>query len=60
MSAHPEPKPAASLDPVWDRVRREAKEIVANEPLMASLAHAVILQARSLETAISYRLAQKL
>ncbi|MEM7270966.1 MAG: serine O-acetyltransferase [Pseudomonadota bacterium] len=48
------------LDPVWSRVRREAEDIVAEEPLMASLVHAVILQARSLEGAISYRLSQKL
>lgn len=52
--------PAAKLDPVWSRIRREAEEIVAAEPLMASLVHAVVLQARSLEGAISYRLAQKL
>lgn len=51
---------AALIDPVWDRMRREAEEIVVAEPLIASLVHAVILQARSLEAAISYRLAQKL
>ncbi len=51
---------ATLVDPVWSRMRREAEEIVHSEPLMASLVHAVILQARSLEAAISYRLAQKL
>lgn len=50
----------ASLDPVWSRIREEAEGIVASEPLMASLVHAVILQAKSLEGAISYRLSQKL
>lgn len=50
----------ASLDPVWSRIRREAQGIIADEPLMASLVHAVILQAKSLEDAISYRLSQKL
>lgn len=59
MIAHPNPK-QSTLDPVWSRMRREAEDIVANEPLMASLVHAVVLQARSLETAVSYRLAQKL
>ncbi|QIE54499.1 serine O-acetyltransferase [Pikeienuella piscinae] len=53
-------KPTSTLDPVWSRMRREAEAIVSAEPLMASLVHAVVLQARSLEAAISYRLAQKL
>lgn len=51
---------AMKLDPVWMRIRREAEEMVSSEPLMASLVHAVVLQARSLEAALSYRLAQKL
>lgn len=48
------------LDPVWSRIRREAEEIVAKEPLMAGIVHAVVLQAKGLEAAISYRLSQKL
>lgn len=60
MNARTELKSAAKLDPVWDRMRREAEAAVAAEPLMASLIHAVILQAKGLETAVSYRLAQKL
>ena len=50
----------AQLDPVWSRIRMEAEEIVAREPLMASLVHAVLLQAKTLDGAISYRLSQKL
>lgn len=50
----------AQLDPVWSRIRIEAEEIIAREPLMASLVHAVILQAKTLDGAISYRLSQKL
>ncbi len=49
-----------SLDPVWSRILIEAETIVDAEPLMASLVHAVILQAKNLESAISYRLSQKL
>ncbi|MEM7525087.1 MAG: serine O-acetyltransferase [Pseudomonadota bacterium] len=60
MAAHADLHTTASLDPVWTRVRQEAEAVVQTEPLMASLVHAVILQAKSLETAISYRLAQKL
>lgn len=60
MSAQTEVKSTTTLDPVWSRMRREAEQIIATEPLMASLVHAVVLQARSLEAAVSYRLAQKL
>ncbi|WP_340109249.1 serine O-acetyltransferase [Pikeienuella sp. HZG-20] len=60
MIAHGQANEAISLDPVWARIRREAKAVAAAEPLMASLVHAVILQAHGLEEAISYRLAQKL
>ena len=48
------------LDPVWSSIRREAEELALNEPLMGSLAHAVVLHHRSLERALSYRIAQKL
>lgn len=54
------PASLAQIDPVWSRIRLEADEIVMREPLMASLVHAVILQAKSLDGAISYRLSQKL
>lgn len=60
MISESHPKSTSSLDPVWSRIRSEAEDIVASEPLMASLVHAVILQERSLENAVSYRLAQKL
>ena len=50
----------ASLDPVWNTIRREAEEVVRAEPLMASLVHAGILHHLSLERALSYRVAQKL
>ncbi|MGB0508139.1 MAG: serine O-acetyltransferase [Pikeienuella sp.] len=48
------------IDPVWSRITQEAEEIVAKEPLMAGIVHAVVLQAKGLEAAISYRLSQKL
>jgi serine O-acetyltransferase len=50
----------ASLDPVWSTIRREADQVVRDEPLMASLVHAGILHHSSLEHALSYRIAQKL
>ena len=50
----------ASLDPVWNLMRREADDMAQGEPLMASLIHAGILHHSSFERALSYRLAQKL
>jgi serine O-acetyltransferase len=50
----------ASIDPIWSTIRREAEEIASAEPLMASLVHAGVLHHRTLERALSYRLAQKL
>jgi serine O-acetyltransferase len=47
-------------DPVWSRIRREAEEIAAVEPLMASMVHAGVLYHRRLEDVLSFRLAIKL
>ena len=49
-----------SLDRVWSVIRREAEQMAANEPLMASLAHSGVLHHASFERALSYRIAQKL
>ncbi|MDG1737006.1 MAG: serine O-acetyltransferase [Paracoccaceae bacterium] len=48
------------LDPVWDRVRREANEIVANEPLLGGMVHSCILHHENLENALAYRMSMKL
>ena len=50
----------ASLDPVWSAIRVEAEQIARDEPLMASLVHGGVLHHGSLESALSYRIAQKL
>ncbi|MFT6887490.1 MAG: serine O-acetyltransferase [Paracoccaceae bacterium] len=50
----------AKVDPVWSRMREEAREIVEKEPLLGSLVHAVVLHHDTLEDALSYRVAQKL
>jgi len=49
-----------SVDPVWDRIRDEAAEIIRNEPVMASLVHSVILSHPTLEVALSHRIAHRL
>ncbi|MCL6283096.1 serine O-acetyltransferase [Ruegeria sp. 2012CJ41-6] len=48
------------VDPVWDQITKEAEEAVRDEPLMGGLVHACILHHRSLEKALSYRIAAKL
>lgn len=48
------------LDPVWHRITREAEAAVADEPLLGGLVHACVLHHKSLEKALSYRIAAKL
>ncbi len=54
-------KPALdTVDPVWARIRREAEEVVRREPELASFIYSTILHHDGLETAIIYRLAERL
>ena len=48
------------VDPVWTTIRTEAEQMASGEPLMASMVHAVVLNHKSLEDALSYRIADKL
>lgn len=50
----------SSVDPVWTQITHEAHEAVNLEPLMGGLVHACILHHKSLEKALSYRIAAKL
>lgn len=50
----------ASCDPVWSYIRRDALEMVQNEPLLAGVLHAIALNHARLENAVSYHMAQKL
>ena len=55
------PKPNLhNVDPVWDRIREEAPRAVAESPLLGSVLHAAILQHRTFEDALGFRLAMKL
>lgn len=49
-----------SVDPVWDQIQREAQQAVADEPLIGGFVHACILHHKSIEKALSYRVAAKL
>ncbi|MBJ6373365.1 serine O-acetyltransferase [Sedimentitalea arenosa] len=50
----------SQVDPAWERITSEAREAVRNEPLMGGLIHACILHHKTLERALSYRIAAKL
>ncbi|MEM9708726.1 MAG: serine O-acetyltransferase [Pseudomonadota bacterium] len=49
-----------AVDPVWTRIVEEAERAVAEEPLLGGQIHASILHHKSLERALSYRIAMKL
>ncbi|MGF1550910.1 MAG: serine O-acetyltransferase [Paracoccaceae bacterium] len=49
-----------SVDPIWERIRREAEALAANEPLMGSMAHSAVLHHDGFEAALAYRIASKL
>jgi serine O-acetyltransferase len=50
----------SELDPVWRRITEEAQAAVGDEPLLGGVLHACILHHKNLESALAYRLAQKL
>ncbi|MEL7106305.1 MAG: serine O-acetyltransferase [Pseudomonadota bacterium] len=50
----------SKVDPVWSRIVQEAERAIADEPLLGGLIHSSLLHHKSLERALSYRIAQKL
>src|SRR3977135_2625410 len=50
----------ATLDPIWDRVRNEAEDIVRREPELASFIYSTVLHHERLEDAVVHRLAERL
>ncbi len=49
-----------SVDPVWDRIRAEALDAVATEPLLGGLIHSSLLHHPTMERALAYRFSLKL
>jgi serine O-acetyltransferase len=47
-------------DPIWDAICEETAVTAKQEPVLASFLHSTILNHRSLESALSFHLAQKL
>ncbi len=60
MAQHQVRSSLDTVDPVWDRIRREAEEIVRREPELATFIYATILQRDTLEAAVVHRLAERL
>ena len=56
----PKITPLHQTDVVWSKILQEAKDLLKQEPLMASFVHAVILNHKTLEDALAGRLANKL
>ncbi|MGR3572440.1 serine O-acetyltransferase [Brevirhabdus sp.] len=48
------------VDPVWNRIRKEAQDAMRNEPLIAGLVHSSLLHHATLERAMGYRISMKL
>ncbi|MCE3257014.1 MAG: serine O-acetyltransferase [Nitrobacter vulgaris] len=50
----------AALDPIWDRIRSEAEDIVHREPELASFIYLAVLHHDRLEAAVVHRVAGRL
>jgi serine O-acetyltransferase len=51
---------AGTVDPVWDRLRLEAEDLVRREPALAGFALSTVLHQPSLEATIAHRVACRL
>jgi serine O-acetyltransferase len=58
--AHPQNSKLATLDPIWERVRNEAEDIVRREPELASFIYSNVLHHDRLEAAVVHRIADRL
>ena len=59
MATKSQAKPV-QLDPVWDRILREADEAVRVEPLLGGVVHTSLLHHETLQKALAYRISLKL
>src|SRR6201991_3115566 len=50
----------ASVDPIWDRIRGEAEDIIRREPELATFIFSSVLHHDRLEHSVVYRLADRL
>ena len=57
---NPQGAKLAALDPIWDRIRTEAEDIVRREPELASFIYSTVLHHERLEDAVIHRIAERL
>ena len=57
---NPQNAKLAALDPIWDRVRQEAEDIVRREPELASFIYSTVLHHDRLEASVVHRIAERL
>jgi serine O-acetyltransferase len=60
QSINPQTTKLATLDPIWDRIRAEAEEIVQREPELSSFVYATVLNHTRLEDSVVHRVAERL
>jgi len=48
------------VDPIWTSMREEAREAVANDPVLAAFMYAAILNQETLEDAVIHRISERL
>src|SRR5260370_14835686 len=56
----PQSAKLTALDPIWDRVRTAAEDIVRREPELASFIYSTVLHHDRLEDSVVHRLADRL
>ncbi len=60
QNVNPQNPKLATLDPIWDRIRAEAEDIVQREPELASFVFATALNHTRLEDSVVHRVAERL
>ena len=60
MAASTKSAPVTAMDPVWDAIRANAREMLTSEPSLSSLVMANVLNHESFEAALAHRLAERL
>ena len=60
QNINPQTSKIATLDPIWDRIRAEADDIVQREPELASFLFSTVLNHTRLEDSVVHRVAERL
>ena len=60
QSINPQNSKLATLDPIWDRIRSEAEDIVHREPELASFIYSTVLHHNRLEDSVVHRVSERL